>query len=491
MHGPPALRAPDFAVAPPMAPEPRSIDLKLKPVLDGREIGHVEVSLRFSEPPGEFAEPRPLVLAIATDRDGEGSSPDAFEDVSARDAEGALSIHAKQGGTWQSDRRPSGAVTVAYRVRIPRAEAAAQGGARAIAGGFLGTGAALLMLPETADAYALRVAWELDRAGEGAQGAASIDGGTRATVERLRGALFMAGTLGRATIEVAGSRVEGAWLGKGGADPIEVIAFGARVHERERAFFRDADATAYSVMVRAAPGLKAGASAHARSHGVLVLAGDEPGLGGAAKVALAREVARHWIGGDAGLRFEGEAPARALEAGLAAQIGREVALGAGLVTAADVEAELRGVVERSATRGAREVGEERGALYAADVDAAIREKSGGKRSLDDVVHALLDRARGAGGAALPLAAWREIVRAELGPEAEVRFEAALVRGEAFTPRGDAFGPCFKPAKKRVPRPEAGHDGAAGGPKGRAAATVEVTVWARDPKATWCARGKAR
>lgn len=501
----PTLRAPDWS-PPAREADPHTLEVHLKPVLDGGEVSHVDVSLRFSEPPGEFAEPTPLVLVMPQREDGEGGWPDAVEDVTARDAEGALALRSKplEGGEprveWRSERRPVGAVSVGYRVRLARAEAGKIMGARAQAGGFQGTGGALLMLPETADAYRVRLAWDLAAAGEGARAVSSLRGEDgRLPLDRLRGAVLAAGPLGRLSVDgvdAEGGRAafEGAWLGRTGFDPVEALAWAARAHARARALFHDADAAPFTFFVRAAPGLGATLRGAARPGGVLVLAGEELGWGRAARFGAARALVQRWIGGaERGLHFDGpEGASRWITAGLGAHFARELLLRGGLATPEEAADDLLEHVERHARSALRELpgdalaqrlaepeaqreAEDRGLLHAADVDAAVRARSGGKRSLDDLVLALLERARAqaheAGAtAALPAGAWRELVGAEAGPEAQARLDA-FGRGQAVTPPDGAFGPCFKAAKKRI--------GAA-----------MVTVWAREAKvpAAACARG---
>src|SRR4029079_9601674 len=113
---PPNLRAPDFS-APPALVESRVLEIKLAPARDGAgEIDHVEVSLRFSEPPGDFAENAPLVLTLPHHEGGEEGCPETIEDLYARDADGALTLKAERKLApagflrmeWRSDRRPVG-----------------------------------------------------------------------------------------------------------------------------------------------------------------------------------------------------------------------------------------------------------------------------------------------------------------------------------------------------------------------------------------------
>lgn len=471
---PPAkLRAPSFEPPPPPAVEPHTLEVKLAPVTApaGGDAPNVAVSLRFSEPPGEFAEPGPLVLSLRGD-------PGAIEDVQARDAEGPLTLREKD-AAWRSDRRPIGAVSVTYRVRL----GADVEGARAVAGGFSGSGAALLMLPETADPYRVRIAWDLAEAGPGARAAGSLDADDlRVTMDRLRAAVWMAGPIGRMEIEDGAARFEGAWIGRAGLDPLELMPFAARVRSQAHAALGGGAALpSFAVFLEPARG--ADVRAEGRAGAVIVTAGEGASFSRSARFTLAAALVKPWIA----LRIAGpEAASRWITEGLAIHYARAALLRGGLATPDEVADDLRERVERYAESEARALGNEalaarmaepaiqqaaadRGALYAADVDAAARARSGGKRSLDDVIRSLAARARDAGP--LPAGAFREAIGAELGPEGAARFDAIITRGEPFSPPDDAFGPCFKAIKKRVHK-------------------ASVTVWAHDPRAA-CGRAAPR
>ena len=189
---PPSVRTPDWATPAPVT-EPHVLEIRIAPVLDrlevgpgtAREIDHLDVSLRFSEPPGEFGDPGPLVLTMPEREDGEPGWPEAVEDVYARDAEGALLLRSRSIAStastapadgapmegrserrmeWRSERRPVGAVNVGYRVRLTRGDSKRYLGTHAQAGGFQGTGATFLLLPDAADLHKARASPGTSRA---------------------------------------------------------------------------------------------------------------------------------------------------------------------------------------------------------------------------------------------------------------------------------------------------------------------------------------
>jgi hypothetical protein len=476
---PPALRAPDFAAeAPPPPKEVHVLELTLSPVQNAaKEIDRLDVRYRLSEPPGEFGDPRPLALWLASSENGEGGWAEALEELYARDGEGALALKqvASEGRVeWRADRRAVGSVRVGYRVRVARSEAGKVHGTRAIAGGFVGTGSTFLALPESADAYEVRLAWDLANAGEGASALSSFGAGaaeTNAPFGKLREAVYMAGAIGRMTFESTGTRAIAGWVGRAALDPLEAVPWMLRAHAAERALFKDGDRGAFAVFVRAVPGLGTGLAATARAGGLSVLAGEEATLSRSARFAVAEGMARRWIDGESGARLEGtEGATRWYHEGFAAYFAREALLAAGLCTPEEALAEVN---ERLAKERLGDA--DRGMLLAAELDTAMRARSGDKRALADLVLATAAKARAAAkpgeSAVIAVRALREEIAAEIGAEGAAKLDAVAVRGETIAPASDAFGPCFKRDAKK------------GGRKG------EALAWARDPKvpASACAR----
>jgi predicted metalloprotease with PDZ domain len=96
----------------------------------------------------------------------------------------------------------------------------------------------------------------------------------------------------------------------------------------------------------------------------------------------------------------------------------------------------------------------RGFAYLAKVDAEIRAKSGGKRSLDDIVVPLSDRSRN--GEAVGVEDWLNAVSAELGDTARRDF-AEVMAGKIIVPAPNSFGPCFKSAAVNEIQQDIGFD----------------------------------
>ena len=108
--------------------------------------------------------------------------------------------------------------------------------------------------------------------------------------------------------------------------------------------------------------------------------------------------------------------------------------------------------QRWAGGAAQAVPYNRGFIYFTNLDAKIRARSHGRRSLDDLVLAMLERRRA--GKSYDERSWRALLRSELGAEGETDFDRML-RGALIVPPDNAFGECFERRRVVHPRPELG------------------------------------
>ncbi|WP_374598054.1 peptidase M61 [Sphingosinicella sp.] len=95
---------------------------------------------------------------------------------------------------------------------------------------------------------------------------------------------------------------------------------------------------------------------------------------------------------------------------------------------------------------------DRGFLFFAAIDARIREVSGGKRSLDDLM--LEWRRRQDAGQPVTKALVEELLARELGPDGPRELQRVLAGGSPLPP-SNAFGPCFRRVQKSLRRYELG------------------------------------
>ena len=483
---PPAKSTAPVATTPPKAENAaRTLEVRLAPTRDGgSEVVAIDVSMRFSVPPVDFGEARPLVFRL------DDAQVEDIDELTARDAEGSLALVRDEGDgsdaalaptAWRAERRARGPVTVSYTRKLAGTGAAPLS---ASAGGFVGIGRAFLLVPETTEPHVMRVRWDVAGLGDGASGASSLGAGdveVSGSPTALAGATWAAGSLHRVTIERPATREgEGASfavtsLGRGVFDVLDAGAWASRAWVSVRPL-ADAPLGHFELFLRSSgsAGRRFDAAVAGRS---AIAVGDE-GLtfGWPEKRVLGRAMARASLGYSVTGWFD---------EGFVSYFAVDVLRRAELVTARDVLAE----VDARATRyfsSAEVRAEDRGMLFAAELDARIRAKSGGKRSLADVAREIAPKAgEGEAQAVLPRrvpeTALREAITKELGAEGETRFAAVIGKGGAAEVPDDAFGPCFVKVKKKVPRYELGFD---------AASATEKKVRGLSPKSAAAKAGLA-
>lgn len=101
---------------------------------------------------------------------------------------------------------------------------------------------------------------------------------------------------------------------------------------------------------------------------------------------------------------------------------------------------------------AQRVPYERGFLYLARLNGQIRTKSRGKRGVDALVLAVLERQRK--GQVVGVAEWRKLVVAELGKRAGQEFDD-MTAGKLLAPPTQAFAPCYRLVPATLTRFELG------------------------------------
>jgi predicted metalloprotease with PDZ domain len=485
----------------------RRLDVTIAPRQDGgRYIDRLDVELRYAGPLPRDAEGH-LALQFDDDHEGERGWSNAIADLRATDADGDLALARHEPAkdetvvTWRSVRAPSGPVRLTYTVAVKRPVGSAYYGMRAFEGGFEGTGSLILLLPaKDAAVYRTHVAWSLDHLPRGSVATSSFGRGAAdvtASLAIVDNGVFMAGALGLASIEEGDAKLYGAWLGELAFDPGEATAYAAHARRAMRTFFHETEATPFTMFFAGAPNAAAGWEGSGRSRGFLLVAGGERAWDQRFKFAVTHELVHFWIGGDrTGLRLEDPlGQAYWFTEGFTVHFTREIALRAGLCTAEEFAEDLRQRVEgivanpyRNASNAEiaknlwtrwefSKLAYNRGSLYAAEANAAIIKRSGGKRSLDDLILKMTDDARAlardraakAGpdadsplSAKLPAEAFKDLITAELGAEGRARYEAVIERGDLPNPPPDAFGPCFKQVDERVPRFDLGFSDASFG-----------------------------
>ncbi len=424
-------------------------------------------------------------LPVGNRRWGYRGRAEALADLTFSDQDGAVAFRSEPARGFPThitlQREPRGQVSVRYRVTtepfsVERPLWPAMDPNQARFSGEL-----VLLLPEAEPDAVVPVRLSVDPKAfaPGATVASNLGLGPVVRGQLSNAALsastFLVGTVGFGEFVAPEGVDRAAWLGYSNFDPRQVAAEVAGFRSGARQYF-GAKQSAPSTLLLFADARKPGQfDVHRRAGGVLVHAGLMQAWDGPLRIAVMQQLMREWIGAELAI-----APADAdfpLESawfldGLNRSVTRALLFRYGLLTPEefrdDVEQMLRLYVtsplksrplhdlKRADPKRASAVIVARGALYAMVLDGAIRKKSGGKRSLDDVVRALYAQALTASGP-LPPQAFVAAVQTELG-QAALALDSGVLRGDSkIVVPVEAMGPCFVAAKRRYETYELGFE----------------------------------
>jgi hypothetical protein len=353
----------------------------------------------------------------------------------------------------------------AVRYRAPASAGAPAEGLHASGNGIGGLGKSFLRLPPKGGAFRLELRWDLGALGSDATATSSLGDGdldlASVSAADLAAAYFMAGSVHRYRPAGSPGNLGAAWLEAPPFDVVLSLDWAAKVRAFYARFFAVAPLPAYEVF------LVGGAPRVPLSQGALV-GFDAATRAGDLELALSHEMLRPLT---PRLR-PGNTDTSWFAEGVAAFYWRVLPVRAGLAPVRRFLEELNQSAGRYYTNpligltneelGARRAADprahalpgDRGSLYLSILNAKIRAASAGKRSLDDVMAALIDREKR--GAPADDAAWLELATREIGAEARTDHEAMLA-GSVLSPDSDAFGPCFERTSVRLRRFELGFD----------------------------------
>ncbi len=482
----PVVSAPAATTSPSNATVPRTLDVRLTPTRnDGGTVIAVDVAMRFSVPPVDFGNADPIVLHLDPHIAG-AAIGDRIDDLTARDSEGSLGLRrvteTEKGkptlAEWKAERRARGPVTISYRVQL-LAEDAARDEVISSAGGVLGIGRALFLMPATTEAYAIRVDWDLQALGAGARGTSSF-GADESEVEGppsiLEEAIWVAGQLDEITIRSPGTNIgQGGRfrmisLGKSSLDVTEVGPWANRAWLAVRGVATDA--REFDLFVRPAgkPGPRFEVAVF--EHSAIGSTENEVKFAWQEKLRLT-EVFTHAA---RGTNLMGQ---RWFDEGFDTYLALDALRKTGLATPADIAAEiakrseryfgspwlrlpLANVLTQKDAKAMSHI-EDRGLFVAAEFDAKIRATSGGKRSFADFIRSLEPTAPAATdmtdipkATGISSVSFMKALEKEIGTDAVTRYQAIVesASAQANLP-DDTFGPCFKKVNKKIQREESG------------------------------------
>lgn len=481
------------AIAADPVPIPLTVTLSPAPARDGNpRIATVGVTLAFGAQ--AVAAGRP-VLELPLVVSNVDSVATVLTHVSARDADGPLTLTARDGNApmasagdadtggpmrqWIADRAVTGPLTVQYTVPAA-ATLPPRGPAPPFAfsddgAGVSAAGHVFLLLPPGPQRYRMSVDWNLAALPKGARGISSFGEGKATAPEPLSAGeigmtFYMAGPIGVWPKPVPATGFFAAWQGTPAFDAKALMAWTGTLYGQYSTFFGQTTPPPYGVFLRYNPINAGGGVGLERA---FVTTFGRPGGDGSDPADLQMTLAHEmfhtfqpYIAQPAGLgsSWFGE--------GLATLYQRRLPLRFGLITPdaflkdlnfhagryySSVMADVPNaeIAKRFwADTRIRTLPYDRGMLYFATIDAAVRQASRGRRSLDDLMLAMLQRERR--GTVLTNADWEDQLTRELGARAVVDFRAFL-SGQVPLPPSDAFGPCFQRTSVRLRRYDLGFD----------------------------------
>lgn len=431
--------------------------------------GHVDVTLTFpvtSWPAGES------LLSMGMFTPGL-ARPQKLLQLQVADAAGEVSMSelpVESGPKrWAPDRPVDGKVVVRYRLLVENIPALSGGPPTALrvdGDAISAVGGALIMTPAVEGDHRIVIQWDTSAMGSGAEGVSSYGDGDVALpagpVARLGRAVYMAGHLVREPAD--GSRPFSAvWVdGQPPFDPRPAMQWTERLHTYMSEFFGDQTVPPYRVFLRYNP-MNAGGGA-ALTNSFIVTYGT--GVSGESiQAILGHEMTHTWTAVDIGKWYS---------EGNAVYYQTLLPWRAGMITADQYLEDINRTAYRYFTNAMRDTPEDqvvprfwedtrirvlpydRGAMYFAVLDGKIRRASGGERSIDDLVRAMVQRRRD--GQLVTEAAWLDLLRAEIGEEGQA-VHASMLAGGLMLPESEDFGPCFRRVVKRMRRFDLGFDNA--------------------------------
>ncbi|MDB5721913.1 MAG: peptidase [Alphaproteobacteria bacterium] len=483
-----ALSAP--AATQSRAPVAMSVTLAPRPAAASPgEIGAVEIVLRFE--PLEIAAGEPLlrlplvssnvdtaatVLAKLSARDSQGPLDLSAHDIVAPDQAARDAVIGGPSRDWVADRAVVGPVTVRYTLpadaALPPRGAAPPFAFSSDGGGVSAAGHVFLLLPPSVSAYRLTVDWDLAALPSGARGVSSLGEGRVTSGEmsagQVRSTFYMAGRIHTFPARVPATGFFAAWQGEPPFGAPALMAWTGRLYERYCAFFSQGKPPPYGVFLRYNP-INAGGGVGLHHSFVTTFGKGDGSDSDKVRITLAHEMFhtfQPFIEQPAGLESSwfGEGLATFYQTALPLRfgmIGPDLFLAGVNSTAARYYSSLMANVPNSqvpvkfwADTRIRTLPYDRGMLYFATVDDSMRKASNGRKSLDDLVLAML--ALQHQGRVTSNADWESLLRRELGAGAVDEFRAVL-GGRMPVPASDAFGPCFRRTSAPMRRYELGFE----------------------------------
>ncbi len=365
--------------------------------------------------------------------------------------------------SWSARRTVTGTVRVRYRTPIDNAAGGGLSTVPVVDGpGLFGVGNMLLLLPKSDARYRIAIRWDLSALPAGSTAVSTFGDGDQllaaGPLSRLTFAMFMAGKIQRAPDPRVG-HFSAVWTGNPQFDIRAAAGWSGKLYSWMSRFFGDPSEPLYHVFLRENPVGNGVAAPHAFVQGY----GPHSTAEGMQTI-LGHEMTHTWTATSIG-KWYNEGNAVFYQARLpwrAGMIPTEKYLADINLTAAryytnDMIRAPDSTVEPNFWTDMRYnvLSYDRGAMYFAVLDGRIRRASKGKRSVDDLVRAMVDRIR----RELPIteATWTTLLRTELG-DSGPRLHRKMMAGAVMLPETGDFGPCFRRVRTKIGRYDLGFGG---------------------------------
>ncbi len=392
----------------------------------------------------------------------------AVEDLTATDDKGSVPLVAGNPAgprTWMSSRDVEGKLVVRYRRPIDNAVG---GGLTTIphvdGPGMFGISNMLFVLPpQTPKRYHFALDWDLSALPAGSSAVTALGEGNvdipSMPLTRLTYAMVMVGQIKREPEQAKGA-FSAVWTGEPTFDVRGTMQWASKLHGYMSKFFADPKELPYHVFMRE----------NASGNGVaapmaFVVGYNERTTPQSVQYLLGHEMTHTWTAADIGKWYS---------EGNAVYYQTQLSWRAGLFPIEKRLADINLTAARYYTNDVMHAPDsdvlpkfwsdlrynvlsyDRGAIYFAVLNGKIKRASGGKRSIDDLIRAMvqLDREE----KAITEQTWIDLLQKELGDEGPA-IHKGMMSGEAtLVPESDDYGPCFRRVAVKIPRFDFGFGG---------------------------------
>jgi predicted metalloprotease with PDZ domain len=392
----------------------------------------------------------------------------AVEDLSATDDKGPVPLVAGNPAgprTWTSSRDVEGKLVVRYRRPIDNAVGGGLSTIPHVDGpGMFGISNMLFVLPpQTPKRYHFALEWDLSALPAGSSAVTALGEGNvdiaSMPLTRLTYAMVMVGKIKREPEQAKGA-FSAVWTGEPTFDVRGTMQWASKLHGYMSKFFADPKELPYHVFMRE----------NASGNGVaapmaFVVGYNERTTPQSVQYLLGHEMTHTWTAADIGKWYS---------EGNAVYYQTQLSWRAGLFPIEKRLADINLTAARYYTNDVMHAPDsdvlpkfwsdlrynvlsyDRGAIYFAVLNGKIKRASGGKRSIDDLIRAMvqLDREE----KTITEQTWIDLLQKELGDEG-VAIHKGMMSGEVtLIPESDDYGPCFRRVAVQIPRFDFGFGG---------------------------------